>query len=72
MSRPSTRPIPAWVLEDIARQERIAWKPTPAAFDAFKARDLVLAAHNIRVLGQDAHPEATLHNLHTYARAAKP
>lgn len=70
MSRPNTRPVPAWVLEDQARQEAIAWRPSsPAAFDAFKARDLVLARHNLRVLGADAHPENTLHNLHTYARA---
>lgn len=68
MSR-NNRPVPQWVLDDQERQERLAWKPTPSTFEAFKVRDLVLARHNLRVLGEDAHPDNTLHSLTTYGRA---
>jgi len=64
--------VPPWMAEEIARQERLAWKPTPAAFEAFKVRDLELAQANVLILkkgGWDSDPEGTLHNLLTFGRA---
>lgn len=58
--------------EEVARQERLAWKPTPAAYEAFKVRDLELAKANVTTLkkgGWDSDPEGTLHNLLTFGRA---
>lgn len=66
-SNPKPRTVPSWLAEDRARQERWAWKPTPAVYAAFKVRDLELARSNMK-LAVGEH-ENTLHNLLTFARA---